>query len=147
MEVRIRIPNLGLLLEGDALPQSLRNVALQEIVDPVREQVARSQINGDTDRPDITLEQVKELFELHKWLVVQTVVDPVLEMDDLPDLPQEDLEFLTQIATRERTTDAAGRSLGTEPLSRWDTFREKHECAEGCEACQAVVDVFSTSVG
>lgn len=142
MEVKIRIPNLGLLLEGDALPQTLRNAALTELVDPISAQVTRAA--GGGEKPAIGIEEVKDLYDLHKWLVVQTVIEPELELDDLPDLPQEDLEMLTQIATRERTTDALGRSLGVEPLSRYETFRTEHKCATGCEACEKVVGVFST---
>lgn len=153
MDVKIRIPNLGLLLEGDALPQTLRNAALQEMVDPISNRVARGAVVAAENEspgepaPTVTLDDVRELYDLHKWLVVQTVIEPELELDDLHDLPQEDLEMLTQIATRERTTDAAGRSLGTEPLSRWATFRDKHGCAPGCEACAEVVNEFSTVDG
>src|SRR3954469_16107230 len=139
MEVKIRIPNLGLLLEGDALPQTLRNAALQELVDPMSNRVARGNEEGGGG-PGVSLDEVKELYHLHQWLVVQTVVEPELTLEDLPDLPQEDLEMLTQLATRERTTDAAGRSLGTELLSRYEKFREFHRCAEGCEACKEVLD-------
>jgi hypothetical protein len=147
MEVKIRIPNLGLLLEGDALPQTLRNAALQELVDPMSARVARGAPEGNGGAPAVSLDEVRELYDLHKWLVVQTVIEPALALEDLPELPQEDLEMLTQLATRERTTDAAGRSLGTEPLSRWETFRGFHGCAEGCEACKKVVDRFSTTDG
>lgn len=144
MEVKIRIPNLGLLLEGDALPQTLRNAALTELVDPVAAKVARASAEGSA-APAVSLDEVKELYDLHKWLVVQTVVEPTLTIDDLPDLPQEDLEMLTQIATRERTTDARGVALGVDPLSRWETFREFHRCPEECAPCQKVLDAFSTT--
>jgi hypothetical protein len=97
--------------------------------------------------PAVSFDEVRELYDLHKWLVVQTVIEPALALEDLPGLPQEDLEMLTQLATRERVTDAAGRQLGTEPLSRWETFRSFHGCAEGCEACKKVVDHFSTADG
>lgn len=149
MEVKIRIPNLGLMLEGDALPQTLRNAALQELVNPVSGRVARAaEAAGTADaQPQVTLDDVTELYHLHQWLVVNTVIEPELTIEDLPGLPQEDLEMLTQIATRERTVDAAGRPLGTEPLSRWVTFRRHHECAEDCEACKAVQREFSTTDG
>src|SRR3954451_18714321 len=74
MEVKIRIPNLGLLLEGDALPQTLRNAALQELVDPMSNRVARG--NEEGGGPGVSLDEVKELYHLHQWLVVQTVVEP-----------------------------------------------------------------------
>src|SRR4051794_40835363 len=74
-EVRIRIPNLGLLLEGDALPQTLRNAALQELVDPMSNRVARG-TDGEGGGPGVSLDEVKELYHLHQWLVVQTVVEP-----------------------------------------------------------------------
>lgn len=151
MEVKIRIPNVGLLLEGDALPQRLRQVALQEMLDPIEARVARGSISaGGEDEPSqdapaaVTLDEVKQLYDLNNWLVVQTVLEPELTIDDLPDLPAEDLEMLIKIANRERTVDAVGKSLGTDPLSRWETFRVKHGCAEGCEACTEVRLAFST---
>src|SRR3954470_23312424 len=80
MEVKIRIPNLGLLLEGDALPQTLRNAALQELVDPMAARVARG---GDpaTGAPAVSFDEVRELYDLHKWLVAQTVIEPALTLE------------------------------------------------------------------
>lgn len=145
MQVTIRIPNIGVLLKQDMIPSHLRRVAYDKIA---RDAGLGDSGETDEDAPKVDVaETVNSLYGLAEWLVTQTVVEPQLTVEDLPLLPQEDIDLLMNIALRERDTDARGVRLGVEPLSRWDTFRREHECAEGCEACERTLAQLSSPRG
>jgi hypothetical protein len=143
----VRFPDLSTLLAGGAVPESLRAAALQAINDelaPLRPaENGSSAEGGEQAPPRISEDLLQAAVKLHEWVITQTVVEPELTADMLPLLPAEDLEMIAAIAKRERDTDALGVRLGVDPLSRWRTFREIHECPEGCEACEAARSVFS----
>lgn len=139
--VRVRIPNLALLIKNDVLPERLRQVAVQEAINP-------GQPVGQTAEPGqpvtVDAEAVKQLYDLYEFLVLEMVVEPEITADDLAELPQLDLDMLTQIAIRERDMDAAGVRLGVEPISRWEVFRQEHNCSDECPACKGAVAALST---
>lgn len=139
--VRMRIPNLALLMKNDAVPEQLRGVALKELSGLTKPEVNDA---GEIKLPELTEADVNSLYELYEWIVCEALIDPVLTPEELGDYPQEDLELITQIATRERTTDAAGVRLGVDPVSRWEVWRQHHHCADDCEACTGVAQAFST---
>jgi hypothetical protein len=142
-QVKVRIPDLATLLAGDAVPEHLRVVAFQKISDELSEALIEKG-EGENAQPRISQEVMNAAVELHRWVVIQSVVEPKLTVETLELVPAEDIEFLAEIATRERDTDALGVHLGVAPLSRFDTFRHFHKCAEDCSACQEVRAVFST---
>lgn len=151
--VRIRIPDLSMLLAQDAVPDRLRAVALQKVseafAEALRTPVADPAEGEEPSAPTLDVEALKELAELHQWLVTQMLVEPELTLEDLEGPveerpPGDDLTMLVQIASRERHTDARGVVLGVEPLSRWERFRDRHGCGEDCRACQEVVGDFSS---
>ena len=50
-----------------------------------------------------------------------------------------DYRWAMLVAFGETDTDGEGKRLwGREPISRWKTFREEHECAEDCAGCARV---------
>lgn len=138
--VQIRFPSMTDLIKRDAIPDHLRETALSDMA---RELAA--DMSGEESLPKLSTEDVVAIQELHEWLVTETVVEPKLTIDDLPELPQEDLEMLTAIASRRRDIDARGIRLGVEPLSRWESFRHFHECDADCEACQSCRNAFSAA--
>ncbi|MEK6252798.1 MAG: hypothetical protein AABM43_12885 [Actinomycetota bacterium] len=147
--VKIRIPDLSLLIAGDALPEQLRGAALEELLGSL------SQVDVSDDAAAAQVIQkvasdasgLNTLVDLYRWLVTETVIEPELTEEDLKDrkLPTEDLTMLVEFAGRRRNVDARGVTLGIEPIERWDTFRQMHGCAEECEACTAVIGEFSTT--
>lgn len=156
--VKIRIPDLALLLAGDAVPERLRVVALSQVMDEIRgfsdddnTGGAESAVEERDEEAEAAkhLEALKRLAELHRWIVSQMLVEPRLTPDELADVvngpPEDDVLLLTAIATRERATDARGVTIGVEPLSRYAGFREVHGCAPDCAACEALRQRFSTA--
>lgn len=146
--VRIRIPDLSLLIAEDALPEDLRGSAMEELLGAVMG-LSVQQPNGDTagEKPKVTLERddLKRLGELHYFMVAQMLVEPQVSIEELKagGFPNEDLELLTELAMRRRSTDARGKTLGVAPLSRFTLFREVHSCPEDCPHCQTLVERFS----
>lgn len=147
MEVDVRLPDLAILIEGDALPERLRAVAA-EIWSEGAAHILGDK-NEDGTKPGLDLDNVKALSALRRHLAAMCLVEPPLSADELlsSGIPSEDIDLLAAIAMRERDTDARGVKLGVMPLSRFDTFREVHGCDASCEACQAVSGSFSTRRG
>ncbi|HXG70659.1 MAG TPA: hypothetical protein VNJ04_08625 [Gemmatimonadaceae bacterium] len=143
MEVDVRLPDLAILIEGDALPDRLRGVAAQMWSEGSAAAVTKLDEDG---KPQIDVEVVKGLAQLRRHMAAICLVDPAMTADELSSagIPAEDIDLLASIAMRERDTDARGVKLGVMPLSRFDTWRQSHGCADDCEACNNVVSAFST---
>jgi hypothetical protein len=144
MVVIARIPNVAMLIKADAIPQHLLEVAMR---DAMGQPLVPSQ-NGEAaegePEPTLSTELMKQAVELQEWLVTQMVIEPALEVEDLEELPQEDVDMLVAIAQRNRFRDAAGVRLGVMPLDEAERFRHWHKCADGCPACQAWQQEFSS---
>jgi len=144
--VKVRIPDMSMLMAGDALPEHLRVIAYKMATDDIGVLLKEKEgADGNGSAPELDPEILKAATELGEWLVLQTVVEPELTPEQVSALPTEDKEMLVSIAKRERDRDAFGVRLGVDPLSRWDTFRHEHECPEGCPACERARQVFSTA--
>jgi len=149
-QVKLRIPDLASLFVDGRVPEDLRAVAMSVIagVDPM-DQTMIAAANGETGPPaaaQIDPQVLSDYIDLLRFLVSSALVEPAVSYEQIKAglLPNEDIELLAAIVGRKRDTDAKGVILGVEPLERWATFREKHRCAPGCEACQEVIDEFST---
>jgi len=106
--VEIQIPNLPELVSAGEFPNHLVEVAIN---------VA----SGDTK---VTPEEIKSQAEFYRNLVTRTVVSPELTLDDVKDLPFEDIELLSSIATRQRDVDALGLHIaGLDKSEEWRRFR------------------------
>jgi len=129
MEVDIIFLDLGKLIQGDAVPKELQQVALQQSLAPgeavrkIFEQVEK----GDTEE---TLKLAQQLDDLDKWMVSESVVKPKLTREDVDELPPGDVEMLCDIIGRRRKTDAKGVFLGVVPLDLFATFRDLHQGVE-----------------
>lgn len=146
--VQIRIPDLTILLLGDAVPEGLRGVALEQVFEDIRSTIApdTEETKAEPDEEE-RMNALRRLTELQRWLVVQMVIDPKLEPEDLDKIPSEDLNLLTLIAIRERDRDARGVTIGVDPLSRWELFREELDGLEGGEEIiERLRQRFSTSL-
>lgn len=141
--VQVRFPNLALLIKEDAIPEHLRQVALRESLRDDGDPPLALQTGADGEAI-VDVETVKALYQLYEYLVVAMVVSPAITAEDLPDLPQLDLDLLTMLATRQTNMDASGAVIGVEPLQRYTVWREEHGCGDDCVHCNAVVARFST---
>jgi hypothetical protein len=132
---KIRPLNLERHALAGALPPALREIASKG-ADAVNELFV-----GADD--DTLAEKGKEVREYLDELVRQVIVEPNLEGEDLDLLPPVDYRWAAAVAMNEEERDGEGRLLwGTEPLSRWDTFRSHHNCPTDCENCNAVLAQF-----
>ena len=150
VKVRVRFPDVAALIRSDALPQELIHTAFMDKFAP---DLLR-QIVGD---PEKERELLANFNDLTDRLAVEMLVEPKLTLEELRELPQEDLEMLKEIAMRERNTDARGVQLGVVPLDVFATFREAHEGLDaaateghppfpdpGCDACREGMRAFSS---
>lgn len=144
--VKIRLPDLTLLLAGDAVPDHLRTVALDEIANALNLRTSAELETAGT----VTTERISGLAELQRFMVSQMLVEPKFTEDELADPvtapPAEDQKMLAELAGRERDTDARGVRIGVEPLDRWELWRQAHNCPDQCDHCAEVIDVLSSLV-
>jgi hypothetical protein len=91
--------------------------------------------HGDEEAAEKANQYIADFGRLAKHLVAEALVEPELTVDDLDEVPEEDLEMLMRIVTGRQTFDAAGVRIGVEPLNAWATFRDEHGCPPDCEAC------------
>lgn len=107
-EVEIKIPNLPELVSAGEFPNHLVDTAI-------------AVATGETK---VTSEEVKAQAEFYRELVSRTVVTPALTPEDVRELPFEDIELLSAIATRQRDVDALGHHIaGLDSNADWRKFR------------------------
>lgn len=107
--VKIRIPNLPLLVKTGQLPNELVTEALSTISDPDKK---------------LTPEAIAQSADFYAKLLTVTVIEPEITEDDIPDIPFEDVEWLVELATRQRDQDALGHHIaGLHKNKDWRTFR------------------------
>ncbi len=154
--IRIRIPGIATLLEHGDLPDDLTEIALLELsaVNGATGELAQQLASSANGNRSEILERVRQYGQFQRELVRAAVVaveiegewqDVKLSLDDLGELPEDDLALVAEIVQRLRATDARGVKIGVEPLDRWATFREAHSCPdEGCPGCQKLIDELSS---
>lgn len=155
VEVVIRYPDLTMLLLNDAIPERLQAIALKQVYgDEDDFAPAATADPPPAPTPEATaekrarqMEETKQMAALLDELIVAMLVEPKLEITDIPELPPEDRATLIAIAQREQIVDALGRSLGVAPIQRLDRFRRLHDCAPGCPACEALRLELSSGFG
>lgn len=127
-----------------ALRQAFDDLQLAE---PIGEASATEEERKKVD--DERFKQAKDLVRMLDGLLVDMLIEPQITLEDMDSIPGEDRDMLIAIAQREQHTDALGVRLGVAPLSAFREFRELHGCVdrepEGCEACEALQQRFSTS--
>jgi hypothetical protein len=152
-------------LEHGDLPDDLAEVALEELMNTTVDEFGRA-LSGAAkwsaavaeDRAE-TLARIRRFAEFQRHLACDAIEE--LETDgvwervtltpaDLAELPEDDLALVAELVMRLRNRDARGVTIGVEPLDRWATFREAHQCDDGssggprCEGCQKVTELFSS---
>lgn len=111
--VEIKIPDLPKLIEAGAIPSSLVDAALA---------VAGAVSQGTPEAP--SRELIIQEGEFKDILVRLTVVTPKLSEEDVKDIPTEDKEIITEIATRQRDMDAEGNHIsGLDKSEKFRKFR------------------------
>lgn len=140
--VLCRIPDLPTLMLADAVPEHLRDAAVQVLNQEMKgqAQMAQALAGVPIDVQEFDYEQITRFAELKTWLAAEMVVEPEVTADDFRAggmMPKEDAALLTAIAARERSTDARGRRLGVVELRELDRFLLEYECSPGCEGCAA----------
>lgn len=105
VRVEIEIPNLALLIKTGRLPNHLVEAAIES-----------------QSKKRVTREDLEDQHEFYTHLIPLTVVEPALTVDDVDDLPQEDVEMIAEFALRLRDTDAVYHHIGG--LETVDSFRE-----------------------
>ncbi len=106
--VDIQVPNLPELVSSGEFPNHLVDVA----------------INVASGEQKVTMEDVKAQAEFYRELVSKTVVEPKLLPTDVAELPFEDIELISAIATRQRDVDALGHHIGgLDESENWRKFR------------------------
>lgn len=133
---RVRAMNISRYALAGGLPAPLRNLARQG-ADGIQ------QIFSEENDEETFTKQGDEIKSFLDDLVRQVLIEPDLTDFDLDDLPPVDYQWAVSIAMNETDLDGKGRLLwGSEPLSRWETFRVEHSCEDDCEACQRVINSF-----
>jgi hypothetical protein len=108
VEVDIKVPNLPELVSAGEFPNHLVDTAI-------------AVASGDTK---VTAEEIKSQAEFYRHLVSKTVVTPTLTPEEAAEIPFEDIELLSAIATRQRDVDALGHHIaGLDKSEDWRKFR------------------------
>lgn len=144
-EVVVRIPDITNLARNESIPESLRAAVIKQDAQALLTGTASASEESQPKPSDAdVVRAAAELGEAFDYIVLDMIVEPVLTISEVRLIPSEDRDFLALIAQRQRDTDALGRRLGVEPLSRWERFRHHHGCAEDCAECEALRREFST---
>jgi hypothetical protein len=140
--VLARVLGLSSLARLDGLPDDLVDAVVLHVVNAERgglpavigAEIANA--NGDEKAQEQAAKHIAEFGRLTKYLVAEALVEPKLTVDDLDDVPEEDLEMLMRIVTGRQSFDAVGVRIGVEPLDAWETWRSKHGCPDDCPHCE-----------
>jgi hypothetical protein len=111
-------------------------------------------LTTEDQTPEKVMESLSGFTALQRFLACRAVqqvetpdgewLDVTLDYEEADLFPEDDLAMVAEIVQRLRVHDAAGVTLGVEPIERWATFREEHECAENCAACTRVINAISS---
>lgn len=113
VRVDIRIPDLPALIETGVIPQHLLETAIN---------VANAQQRGAPQQVD--KETILRQKEFVDKIVEVTVVKPKLDPEKVREIPVEDRELITELATRSRDVDAEGEHIaGLNKSEKWRRFR------------------------
>lgn len=95
VEVEIEVPNLRHLMQVGEIPNNLID-----------------DIGSSPEDAQITPELLQKQQDFYNKLIKATVKAPEITESDVQELPYEDIEFLTEIALRQRESDALGKHIG-----------------------------------
>jgi hypothetical protein len=140
--VLARVLGLSQLARLQGLPDDLTDAVVMHVVNlehgglPAAIGAELSKAGqGDEEAAEKANQYIADFGRLTKHLVAEALVEPQLTIEDLDEVPEEDLEMLMRIVTGRQTFDAAGVRIGVEPLDAWATFCDEHGCPPDCQAC------------
>lgn len=142
-----KITTLGLqgLLERDALPEDLLDVAVREQFSVDGEAADMMDAAASLGRDEI-LQRLREFGSLQRHLAAAALVEPKMTADELAAMmdsgavPPDDVAMIASIVLRRRDVDARGVKIGVAVLDLDEAFHEAHGIpVEGCEGCKAFV--------
>ncbi len=152
MKATIEIPELGMLVLANAVPDDLAELARSEITHELGVTGGYATKLVELGESEESREQVAELTtsfsRLLKWLVSEHVlVEPKVTIEELSQerFPLSDLDWLFGVAMRRVDEDALGRRLGVARLDAFATFPHEHGCAESCPDCLRARQALSTA--
>jgi hypothetical protein len=142
----------------EALPTELREWVVKEWAHPgtlaemaIAPMDALAEVKKPTKKQEAAAEakyfEVVELIgEVNLHLVALALVEPVMTIAQLQQIPTPDLEMLGELINRKRAVDARGRRVGVVPIDWFQVVTAAHglECAEDCRACQEAGWTLST---
>lgn len=96
-EISIQVPNLSALSKSGKLPNGLVEIAIGAAA-------------GES--PEASPDLLEKQAELEAFIVAETVVKPAISVEDVEELPYEDVEMIVSIAMRDRDLDAVGKHIG-----------------------------------
>ena len=105
VEVDLAMPNLPAMIKAGKLPNNLVKMAMGE---------------GSVEQED-DVALAGQLSDFQETLVALTVVDPPLEVDDVKELPYEDIAFIFDFALR----GTAAKEAGQESLEEFQGVSEQ----------------------
>ena len=113
--VKIKLPNLPEMVKGGSFPNQLLPIAIKRI-----------------QEDEITADKISDLADYNRFLVHTMLIQPKVELEDVPTLPPADVDMLISIANRERDMDAVGHHLsGLETVDAFKKFRGLDDRNEG----------------
>ena len=135
--VSFRIPNTGVLLRSDAIPQDLHEAAVIFTSHPdgtdemMRELVLTAAMRGPGQ--DTIASVIAAGHALTYHLVAAMLDEPRVTAEEIADglLPELDVRMLLEFAERQRNLDAAGNQLPIVTMDQWATFRRESSSAGG----------------
>lgn len=148
--VTFKILSLRTLVDLDALPGDLNEAVTLHIANLDRgglgTVIAEHTAKGISDPAEAerARELLRDLGRLTRHLVVESLVEPALTVDELDEIPEADLEELMLLCTGRKAFDSMGVRIGVEPINTLARFRDRHECPPDCAACAQILDDLSS---
>lgn len=136
MRVRARVLGLATLARLEGLPEDLTDAVVLHVANleagglPAVIGVELANQKTDPEAAARLAKHVADFGRLTKHLVAEALVEPAMTVDELDEIPDDDLEMLMRIVTGRQAFDAAGIRIGVEPVDAWATFRHAHGCDE-----------------
>lgn len=155
--VLARVLGLATLARLEGLPEDLTDSVVLHVTNlergglPAVIGAELGKVETDPEAAARVQKYVADFGVLTRYLVAEALVEPELSVDELTQIPEDDLEMLMRIATGRQAFDAAGVRIGVEPVDAWATFRHEHGCDGGelgsdtpCPACARALAAVST---
>lgn len=150
--IEFRLMGLGELTLRGLLPTQLRELVSLDVLNKAQGGIAAviaDDIVKAVDGPEQqeTLDRhLSELYELNKHLVAAALVEPPLTVEQLAEIPFEDLEECVRLITGQQPFDSRGVRVGVEPLDTFARFHHHHKLGPvaGCQGCADLQHDFSS---